>query len=149
MATQSRKYFWQRFTIPPLKPDAPRPEKLELTLGGGFLIGRGHYQVDLLLMDSRGQRCTESWSVSNQISYSGVLTTPNTVAPLDTENWPGFAPDGTGRVTIFIHAAPVWPRRFVSKLSSWDRQTLMSSLNSLLRNANYQSACVHLGARGS
>ena len=141
-APNSRKYFWQRFDVPPVKSGGPRPEKMELTLGGGFLIGRGDYQVDLLVLDSRGQRCVQSWTVGNRINEAGVLTQPNTVEPLDTETWPGFSPGGAGRVTIFIHAAPVWPRRYVSKLSSWDRQILMSSLNSLLRNTHYQSACV-------
>jgi len=141
-APQARKYFWQRFDVPPVKPGGPSPAKMELTLGGGFLVGRGEYQVDWLLMDSRGQRCTESWTIGNRINEAGVLTKPNTVEPLDTETWPGFASDGVGRVTIFIHAAPVWPRRYVSKLSSWDRQTLFSSLVSLLRNTHYKSACV-------
>ncbi|MBL0156029.1 MAG: hypothetical protein IPP47_02785 [Bryobacterales bacterium] len=141
-APQARKYFWQRFTVPPMKPGGPPPEKLELTVGGGFLLGRGDYQVELVLMDSRGQRCTKSWSIGNGIKEPGVLTKPNTVEPNDTESWPGFAPDGAGRVTIFIHAAPVWPRRNIAKLSSWDRRTLMSSLNSLLRNTRYASACV-------
>ncbi len=141
-APQSRKYFWQRFEIPPAKPGGPPPGKLELTLGGGFLIGRGDYQVDLMLIDSRGQRCIDSWKAGHRIQDPGVLTRPDTVEPLDTETWPGFSAEGTGRVTIFIHAAPVWPRRYVSKLSSWDRQILMSSLISLLRNTRYQSACL-------
>lgn len=139
---QSRRYFWQRFDVPPQPPGGPPPEKMELTLSGGFLIGRGDYKVDLIVMDSRGRQCRRSWSVGHSSKDSTILTPPNTVEPLDTENWPGFAPDGTGRATIFIHAAPVRPRRYVSKLSSWDRQILMSSLNSLLRNTSFQSACV-------
>ncbi len=141
-APQSRKYFWQRFDVPPQKAGQPLPSKLELTLGGGFLIGRGEYKVDLIILDSRGRRCRKSWSVGHRIKDATILTPPNTVEPLDAETWPGFAPDGTGRATVFIHAAPVRPRRYVSKLSSWDRQILMSSLNSLLRNTRYQSACV-------
>lgn len=141
-APQSRKYFWQRIDIPPQPPGGPPPKKLELTLGGGFLVGPGKYQVDLILMDSRGQRCVQSWTVGHQIKDPGILTPPNTVEPLDSGSWPGFAPDGSGRATIFIHAAAIWPRRYVARLSSWDRQTLMSSLSSLLRNTSYQSACV-------
>jgi hypothetical protein len=141
-APQSRKYFWQSFDVAPLKPGQPPPEKLELTLGGGFLIGRGDYKVDLIVMDSRGQRCLRSWDVGHRMKDATILTPPNTVEPFEAQTRPGFAADGAGRVTIFIHAAPVWPRRYVSKLSSWDRQILMSSLNSLLRNTHYQSACV-------
>jgi hypothetical protein len=141
-APQSRKYFWQRFDLPPRKAGQPPPSRMELTLGGGFLIGRGEYKVDLVIMDSRGQRCRKSWSVGHRIKDATILTPPDTVEPLDAGTWPGFAPEGSGRATIFIHAAPVRPRRYVAGLSSWDRQILMSSLNSLLRNTRYQSACV-------
>ena len=141
-APQARKYFWQGFDIPPQKPGGPAASKMEVSLGGGFLLGRGDYKVELIVINGRDERCLRSWDVGHRISNAGVLTAPDTVEPLDTESWPGFAPDGAGRVTIFIHAAPVWPRRYVSKLSSWDRQILMSSLNSLLRNGRYQSACI-------
>jgi hypothetical protein len=141
-APQSRKYFWQRFDVAAQQPGQAKPSRLELSLGGGFLIGRGEYKVDLLILDSRGQRCRKSWNTGHKIKDATILTPPDTVEPLDAQTWPGFAPDGNGRATIFIHAAPVRPRRYVARLSSWDRQILMSSLNSLLRNTRYQSACV-------
>jgi len=137
-------YFWQRLNIPRLPDGVTDLRKVELNLGGGFFLGAGQYRLDWMLMHSDGRVCRDSWKLTAK--GKDLPTPPGTVESLDAVVWPGFPKGSNGdkgaRATIFVNAAPVWPRRYVSRLSPWDRQILISTLNSLLRAGRFTSACV-------
>jgi hypothetical protein len=137
-------YFWHRFNIPAKPPQVTNLRKLEFSVGGGFLLGPGKYSVDWMLLDSTGRRCRQSWSLKADPKNAGVVTPPNTVESGDRQFWSGFPENSANpsHVTVFLHAAPIRPRRYVSKLSPWDRQVLLSSLISLLRDGGFTSASV-------
>ncbi|MGJ5814135.1 hypothetical protein [Paludibaculum fermentans] len=140
------KYLWVPFEVPTKFPEGADLKKLELRMGGGFYVGQGKYSVDWLMADGKGRRCKASWKLNASFKDVSPTVPPGTVLAQGNEIWPGFPAPATGarqsHATIFLNAAPVWPRRVVTKLSPWDRQILLSSLNSLLRDGNFTSACV-------
>ncbi|MBN9661540.1 MAG: hypothetical protein J0H49_25315 [Acidobacteria bacterium] len=139
-------YLWLPFEVPAKFPEGANLKKVELRMGGGFYVGQGKYSVEWLLADSKGRRCKASWKLTANLKDVSPTVPQGTVRALGNEIWPGFPAPAPGakqsHATIFLHAAPVWPRRVVTKLSPWDRQILLSSLNSLLRDANFTSASV-------
>ena len=142
-APDGAKYFWGRAELPN-KPPAANLKRVEFTLAGGFLLGTGRYRVDWMMVDDKGRSCRSHWSLNANSKDASPLTPPNTVEPISAEFWKGFSDKQVKpqRATIFLHAAAVQPRRYVAKLSAWDRQVLLSSLISLLREAKFTSACV-------
>jgi hypothetical protein len=137
-------YFWTRFNVPAKPPQVTDVRKLEFSVGGGFLLGPGKYSVDWFMLDSTGRRCRQSWTLKAEARNATVVTPPNTVEAADRQFWTGFPQDSTkpSHVTVFLHAAPIRPRNYVAKLSPWDRQVLLSSLVSLLREGGFTSASV-------
>jgi hypothetical protein len=69
---------------------------------------------------------------------------PNTVSSVRLEDWTGFraSPDAKGELTVLLHAAPVLRRRYVTRLSPWDRTILLTSLKSVLDQVNVTRARV-------
>ena len=140
------RYFWSGAPLPVLTPAQRAQRRTELTLGGGVIVGPGRYDVDWMLIDDIGRRCRESWKLEASAGGVDVATASDTVQPAWADAWPGFAacPDNGPHVSIFINAAPVRPRREVSRLSAWDRHVLSSTLNSLLRGTQFCSASLVL-----
>lgn len=139
-------YLWMPFDPPREIPKNVKIKNVELRTGGGFYLGAGKYQVEWLMADDGGRRCKASWKVTARAKGASHIVAAGTVEAMGQEIWPGFQPVAAGergsRATIFLHAAPIWPRRVVAKLSPWDRQILLSTLNSLLRDGQFTSACV-------
>ncbi len=136
-------HFWQRVNIPRLPAGVTDPRKAELTMGGGYFLGEGRYRVDWMMLHSDGRVCKASWKLTAK--GKDLPTRPDTVESLEAVIWRGFPKRNDGkeaRATIFVNAAPVWPRRYVSRLSPWDRQILLSTLNSLLSSGRFTSARV-------
>lgn len=105
-------------------------------LAGGFTMGEGEYEVQLLLMDDHHHVCHKRWSVKatrNREQRSVTLALPpHTASELMFSPWDGkLAARGGLRVTILLNAAPINP--FESKLRPWDRAFLLESLTSVLR----------------
>lgn len=140
------KYLWMPFYPPQTLPPDAKIKNLEFRVGGGFYLGPGRYRVDWLLADSEGARCKSSWNLNARDRGPANPVPAGTIATLGSDAWSGFPPQPAGgkdnRATIFLHAAPVWPRRVLTKLSPWDRQILLSTLNTVLRDAQFTSACV-------
>lgn len=133
-------YFYQSLNVPSA-PQGADIRKVQLHLGGGFLLGQGRYRVDWLLLHSSGRACRSSWILKARASSSQLAA--GQVEAVDNALWRGFAPAAPGgRAVIFLHASPVWPRRYVSRLSPWDRQILLSTLSSVLRDGGFRSASV-------
>jgi hypothetical protein len=136
-------YFYQNVNIP-RRPAGVDPRKATLTVGGGFLLGPGRYRVDWLLLHSDGRSCRQSWSLS--VKGKGTPMSPSQIESVDASLWRGFPPDSGDdpkrKATIVLHASPVWPRRYLSRLSPWDRQILLSTLGSVPRDGGFHSASV-------
>ena len=134
-------YFYQNSPVP-RPPEGAGIRKVQLNLGGGFLLGEGRYRVDWLLLHSSGRACRASWKL--KAKGPGRRLAAGQVEAVDAALWHGFAPSGASgrRAAIFLHASPVRPRRYVARLSPWDRQVLLSTLSSVLRDGGFGSASV-------
>jgi len=123
----------------------PDGKKVDLWYGGGFFAGVGKYEVDWLLVERDGKVCRKSWNFSaNQPRKVEMATPPNTVTSVRLEDWAGFkpTPDAKGEITVLLNAAPVVRRRYVTKLSPWDRTILLTSLKSVLDQVHVTRARV-------
>lgn len=130
-------HLYQRLSVPD-PPEAADLKKVEMRLGGGWLLGRGEYRVEMLMMTTAGGECRGTWTVK---AREDSATLPaGSIRALDWALWHGFEDGGRGHAAIFLHASPVRPRRYVTRLSPWDRQVLLSTLSSVLRDGGFRSA---------
>lgn len=130
-------HLYQRLSV----PDPPREadlRKVEMILDGGWLLGRGDYRVELLVFATGGGECRGQWKV--KVRLDGAAQPPASVRALDSGLWQGFDGNGKGHAAIFLHASPVRPRRYATRLSPWDRQVLLSTLSAVLRDGGFRSA---------
>ncbi len=119
------------------------PAARELIVSGGFFLGPGKYDVDWLLTDPKGRFCKSHWSVSAKAPSGPSPLTPGAVESVGLSRWRGLKPSGgRERVTVFLHAASLNPRRHPVHLSGWDRAALIGSLTALLDLSNAASARV-------
>jgi hypothetical protein len=135
-------YFYQSLNVPKA-PEGVDLKKVRLNVGGGFLVGPGRYRVDWLLITSEARLRRESWKLD--VPSRQAALGAGKVEPVETALWRGFPGNLAGktkRAAIFLHASPVWPRRYVSRLSPWDRQILLTTLSSVLRDGGFTSASV-------
>jgi hypothetical protein len=130
-------HFYQRLPLPE-PPAGADLRKVEMTLGGGWLLGRGKYRVEMLVATTAGGECRHAWTV--KVQDNSATLAPGEVGSLDSGYWQGFPNGGRGHAAIFLHASPVRPRRYVTRLSPWDRQVLLSTLSAVLRDGGFRSA---------
>ena len=118
-------------------PDVPKT-KLEVSFGGGYQLGLGGYDVSWMMLDDSGRICRKTWRIDvhpgsgeRQVK---VAMPPDTVWEFGPRGRRSLsaAADGTRpfRLTIFLHAAPLSPRR--TRLRPSDTMTLVSSVSSLM-----------------
>lgn len=118
-------------------PDVPRT-KVEVELGGGYLLGEGRYDVNWMMLDDRGRVCRKEWRIEARLSKAerkaGVSTRPHTVAAFSLLGSPDEArardDSPPFSVTILMHAAALIPWRTHLRVS--DRMLLIGSLAALL-----------------
>jgi hypothetical protein len=118
-------------------PEIP-PTKIEMELGGGYMLGEGRYQVAWKMWDDAGRVCRKNWKVNARLTHGErkvkVALPPSTVADLSLRGAPltGHTEDDSPRIrlTVLMHAAPVSPRRM--RLAARDRVILLGTLSSLL-----------------
>jgi hypothetical protein len=68
---------------------------------------------------------------------------PGEVSDGSADRWRGMpAKNSSGLITVFLHAAPVFPRRTLTRLSPWDTAVLLGSLTSLLDSLPFGKARV-------
>jgi len=130
-------HLYQRLSVPDPPPGADL-KKVEMSLGGGWLLGRGKYRVEMLVMTTGGAECRMQYTMN--VREDSATLAPGMVGALDSGLWQGFNGEGRGHAAIFLHASPVRPRRYVTRLSPWDRQVLLSTLSAVLREAGFRSA---------
>jgi hypothetical protein len=120
-------------------PDVPRT-KVEVEIGGGYLLGEGRYAVRWMMMDDQGRVCRKDWNIHAALKKGErqfkVALAPYTVAPFSllASTRPGGTRDDrrTFSATILLHAAPLSPWR--TNLRGSDRMLLIGSLAALLEH---------------
>jgi hypothetical protein len=123
-------------------PEAPAGTKFtnlkqDVKMSGGFAVGEGKYQVEVLVVDQEtGRKSRKSWRAlvarRNGHVAAQLAVPPGSVIPLGVRPWP-IKMDSSGkglRVTVLLDAAPLNPRS--PSLRAWDRTFLLGSLSSLL-----------------
>jgi len=137
-APENLRYLAYSTDLPPIPED---PGKTYFEFNGGFYAGEGKYKVDIAVTDSKERLCRDSWTVTASDRKIPLQQAANTVAPVGLEAWKGLnASASGGRVTIFMHAIPLYYRRAISKLNPFDRYTLLGSLTSLLDQSQFSKA---------
>jgi hypothetical protein len=123
-------YFGHRTRL----PEVPKTTA-QLELGGGFVLGEGHYRVAWKLSDETGRVCRSEWKVEARRSHADrkvrMALAPGTVMPLYVRT-PGDHHDDAPplRLTVLLDAAPISPRR--TRLSARDNIMLLGTLSALL-----------------
>jgi hypothetical protein len=135
-------YLFSRASFPRKIPQEYWSLKgVEMNLGGGFLVGPGKYRVSMLVMDSATRTCRKTWRIEAERESVPLQIQPNEVREAGMERWKGLDPKtNAGRVSIFLHAAPIYRRRNITQLSAWDRTVLAGSLRSVLDNIGFAQA---------
>ncbi|GAB4370843.1 MAG: hypothetical protein OHK0021_13580 [Bryobacter sp.] len=150
-AEKKKRYYYDRATLPQGVPDGEWWKRnVELSLGGSFLVGVGKYKAKLLLVDAIGRTCWKEWKMDAPRTSAPVPTPPGEVRN-NVVLWEGMeaktanvaARVGSGdTLTVYLHAAPLFSRRNLSKLRSWDKSVLLGSLTSLLKASRFGKARV-------
>lgn len=139
---KSASYFYSKAAFPRRAPTQFwTTGNAEMNLGGGFVVGEGKYRIHLWVMDSAGRSCRKDWKVEARAQGFPLKIGPGEVAESGMESWKGMT-GGTGKLSVLIHAAPMFRRRIMTKLSAWDRAVLLNSLRSLLDTGGYAEARV-------
>jgi hypothetical protein len=125
-------FLLRRFDLPEV-PDT----ELAAQLAGAFFVGEGHYQSNAILFDDRNRVCRADWQIDVKTLSAHqelrLLIPAETVQPLSAA---GFSLQPTGsdipahRTTIFLHAAPLDPKR--PDLDASDVLMAVGSLAALL-----------------
>jgi hypothetical protein len=118
-------------------PNVPET-KAAAEIGGGYLLGEGRYAVEFTLFDETNRVCRKSWNVSAARSRSDrkvkIAMLPDTAGELSLRGSPAPMRHKDDirplRITILLHAAPIFPRR--TRLRAGDTLLLAGSLSALL-----------------
>ncbi len=105
-------------------------------------MGVGKYTAKILLVDGAGRACRDEWKFKAANTKAPIPTPPGEIRE-NLLTWDGI-PDKPGdeRVTVFLHAAPLYARRNMTRLRSWDKAVLMGSLVSFLNVSKFAKARV-------
>jgi len=137
---QQPVYLAGRVRLPPI-PNT----KVEVEVGGGYLLGEGRYDVNWTLLDDAGRICRASWHVNARLGRRErqvKLAMPrDTVADFTLRGRPGRKPGADDaapiRLTVLLDAAPLVPSR--TRLRASDRVILLGLLSSLLERVPARS----------
>ena len=129
----------ETYRVAGAKPEVKaRQLKQDIEMSGGFAVGEGRYQVEVLVLDQETARVSSKrWRTSvvrNSVRRAAqIAVPPGTVLPLAARPWPiRMDTSGKGlRITVLLDAAPLNPR--TPALRAWDRAFLLGSLSSLLK----------------
>jgi hypothetical protein len=131
--SQQPVYLFSRVRLPPI----PKT-KVDIEVGGGYLLGEGRYDVEWTLLDDTDRVCRSSWRVDARLDRHerqvNVAMPRDTVADftLRGRSGRGRGADDVApvRLTILLDAAPLVP--FRTRLRASDRVILLGLLSSLL-----------------
>jgi hypothetical protein len=137
---QQPVYLASRVRLPPV----PKT-KLEVEVGGGYLLGEGRYDVNWTLLDDTGRICRGAWRVDAKLGRRerqvNLAMPRDTVADFTLRGRPegkrGADDAAPIRLTVLLHAAPLVPLR--TRLRASDRVILLGLLSSLLERVPARS----------
>ncbi|MEO8128987.1 MAG: hypothetical protein ABI822_17925 [Bryobacteraceae bacterium] len=118
-------------------PDIPKTNQ-QGEIGGGYLLGEGRYEVEWTLFDDAKRICQKNWTLNVALTAGErkvkTVMPPNTIGELSLRGSAYTRPPKDDvrpiPLTIFLHAAPLSPRR--TKLRPGDALVLLSGLASFL-----------------
>ena len=137
---QQPVYLSSRVRLPPI----PKT-KVDIEVGGGYLLGEGRYDVNWTLLDDTGRVCRSSWRVDARLGRRErqvKLAMPrDTVADFTlrgrSDRKRGADDAAPIRLTVLLNAAPLFPLR--TRLRASDRVILLGLLSSLLERVPARS----------
>lgn len=115
--------------------------KVQLHVGGVYLLGEGSYKVRFVFLDEAGRACRQDWRVeahrNRGESKVRMAIAPGSVLDVSLRGAGVAAPAATDdarpiRLSILLHAAPAFPRG--TRLRPNDVLMLLSSVSSLLEH---------------
>jgi hypothetical protein len=133
-------YLASRVGLPPI----PKT-KVDVEVGGGYLLGEGRYDVNWALLDDTGRICRGSWRVNAKLGRRErqvkLAMPPDTVADFTlrgrSEGKRGADDAAPIRLTVLLNAAPLSALR--TRLRANDRVILLGLLSSLLERVPARS----------
>lgn len=131
-------YFHQRADLPP----EPRDPKLEINIGGGFLVGEGRYVLESALFDDSGRSCAYAWQIDLQLDEREralvKATKPGDVGPLVLPDWEKSTPVHARpyKIAVIVHAAPLFPRSV--RMTAYDRSLLGTAVAALFDHTPFR-----------
>jgi hypothetical protein len=139
-------------------PNVPKT-KVEAEFGGAYLLGEGGYSMKWMMTDDAGRVSRKSWHVDVRrnrgerevkvaMPRGAVWSLSMRGAPGGNQGWnhnqggnqagkPATDDAPPLRLTVLMHAAPMFPRR--TRMRPADTMTLLSSLSSLLERVPARS----------
>jgi hypothetical protein len=124
-------------------PNVPQT-KVVWEAGGAWLLGEGRYHVSWKLFDDSGRVCRKDWNIDARLGRGErrirMAMAPGTVADISLRgaarhrNTDDAAPV---RLTVFLHAAPISPRR--TYMGPRDRIMLLGALSAVLERVPVRS----------
>jgi hypothetical protein len=136
-------YLGERFRIPAPEPGQKIPKDAQIQYMGGYFLGPGHYRVRMIARTAGGQACGKDWGVRVKAGQEPLALEPNQIVPVGGQRWKGLPQsEPKRRVTVVMEASPLFPRRNMVRISSFDRSALLTSLTSILDSAGFTHATV-------
>jgi hypothetical protein len=138
--TRKPVYLMTQIALPPVPTT-----RMEARVFGGFLLGEGAYDVRWMILDDAGRVFRKSWRLDVHLSHAErhvkVAMPPDTVWEFGSGGSRTLSRGADDvpprRLTIFLHTAPLLPRR--TRLHPGDMMLLMSTVSSLLERVPARS----------
>jgi hypothetical protein len=136
-------YLAERLSFQPPPEGARLPRGAAAEYTGGFYAGPGEYRIRLRVGDERNSQCGKEWKIKVKPARIADRIEPNQILAVGDERWRGLATGGPPRhFTIVLEAGPLFPRRNMVRISSYDRSVLMTSLTTLLDTTRATGATI-------
>src|ERR1039458_9772185 len=138
--TRKPVYLITQIALPPVPTT-----NMEARVFGGYLLGEGAYDVRWIILDDAGRVFRKSWRLDVHLSHAErqvkVAMPPDTVWEFGSGRSRTLSRGADDvpprRLTIFLHTAPLLPRR--TRLRPGDMMLLMSTVSSLLERVPARS----------
>ena len=124
-------------------PNVP-PTKVVWESGGAWLLGEGRYHVSWKMVDDSGRVCRKEWNIDARLGRGErqvkMAIPPGTVADISMRGAPRVHTIDDARpirLTVFLHAAPISPRR--THMGPRDRMMLLGTLSAVLERVPVRS----------
>lgn len=125
-------------------PENAPLKRLQIQVGGGVHLGSGKYKMEAMVLDDERRGCRASWNVTAKAVAQPLRQEPLTVGTRRGARIQPRKGEAAQKVVVVLNADTWSPRRYSSKLSSWDRSALIDSLMSMVDTWNTAEFSVYL-----